>query len=106
MLNFLNGSNLLVIAKCYVVFRYLAIFFLDRELVDRDDSFDIEVCIIEVHQVAGLQCIVQTLDSSGFVCLCLIVLSRHKKLVNLRLIDIPCVVILVKERNSILKELQ
>ena len=106
MLNLLNGSNLLVLAKSYVVSRNLAIFFLDYELIDRYNSFDVKICIIEVHQVAGLKCVVEALDCAGRVSYGLIVLPCHEKLVNLRLIDIPCVVILVKERNGVLKELQ
>ena len=54
LLNLLDSSNLIILAKSYLVGRNLAIFFLDRKLIDGNDSTDSKVSILKLHQVAGL----------------------------------------------------
>ena len=48
----------------------------------------------------------KTLDCTGGVGYSLVVLSCHKKLINLWLVDISCIVILIKIRYCVFEKLQ
>ena len=106
LLDLLDSSNLLILAKSYIVGRNLTIFFLDCELIYGYYTANSEVSILKLHQVSGFERIMKTLDNSCSILFSKIMLPCHENLINLRLIDVPCVVVLVNECYGVFKELQ